>query len=489
MIYEQYFSLTQRPFSIAPNPHFLFAIGQYTEALAVLEYGVHHRGGFVLLTGEVGTGKTTLAKHIVSHAPEDTELALIIHSQLDRLAFLQQVCHEFTVPFNEQANEAQLIVLLHEFLMSVYSKGGYCLLMIDEAQHLSFEVLELVRLLTNLETNTEKLLQIILLGQPELKQRLAQYNLRQLNQRFTARFHLKSLGLIETKKYVEYRLSVAGNNEHIFSLPAIVMLHRFSKGVPRLINVLADRCLMGCYAHDRRKVSVWMVAQAAKEVFGRASENKFFLKSLLVGFSFSVIFILAVVLAGGQLNTNLSDFLARFKLDNSTLSAEVSAASKTPALNCFAKSGCWQGDIPAALLSSNQNIQYLNAQGSWVPWQGQVSTGLVYVKVNLPAQLMLMSPIKLGQTDPIIPWVTEVLAKQNSRQFSDVSTWQRIEPQGDATVDSGFLSQSQNIFNQYNQTLQWQIKAFQQEHELQVDGVIGMQTMSALYLMSIQEGV
>ena len=224
MIYEHYFALTQRPFSIAPNPNFLYACGQYKEALAALEYGMLHRGGFVLLTGEVGTGKTTLCKFLLKSVPQDTEVALVLHSQLDRIELLQLICKEFGLDVKGDLKESDLIEQLTGFLLSVYSKGGYSVLIIDEAQHLDDSVLELVRLLTNLETHEDKLLQIILLGQPELRSRLNQYQLRQLNQRFTARFHLDGLSFLQVKAYLDHRVEVAGGHDSLFSISAAWLL-------------------------------------------------------------------------------------------------------------------------------------------------------------------------------------------------------------------------------------------------------------------------
>ena len=228
MIYENHFSLNQRPFTIAPNPEFLYANGRYQDALAALEYGMLHRGGFVLLTGEVGTGKTTLCKYLLNHVPQNTETALILHPQLDRLEMLQLICREFDVPFQATDKELNLIERLTEFLLGVYSQGGYSVLIIDEAQHLDTQVLELIRLLTNLETHKDKLLQIILLGQPELKNRLQQYDLRQLNQRFTARFHLKPLNRSQVADYINHRIQVAGNSSNLFSPLALWLLHKLS---------------------------------------------------------------------------------------------------------------------------------------------------------------------------------------------------------------------------------------------------------------------
>ncbi|MFT6327524.1 MAG: general secretion pathway protein A, partial [Crocinitomicaceae bacterium] len=292
MIYETHFSLTQRPFTIAPNPFFLYANGQYQEALAALEYGLLHRGGFVLLTGEVGTGKTTLCKHLLANVPSNTEVALVLHPQLDRLEMLQLICREFKITCASTDSEVHLIERLTEFLLDVYSTGGYSVLIVDEAQHLDSQVLELIRLLTNLETHEDKLLQIILLGQPELKARLQQYDMRQLNQRFTARYHLNALNYAQLGKYVNHRLSVAGSSQHLFSASALFMLYKLSGGIPRLINIIADRSLMGGYALGKIQIGPLIVYRAAKEVL--PSPPSFSVKPILF---FALVMLAIVMLA------------------------------------------------------------------------------------------------------------------------------------------------------------------------------------------------
>lgn len=267
-MYNKYFGLTDKPFSIAPDPRYLFMSEQHREALAHLVYGVGQGGGFVLLTGEVGTGKTTVCRCLLEQIPENTRIAFILNPKLSTTELLATVCDELHIAYPEQPSLKQLNDSLNEFLLKSHAEGLKIVLMIDEAQNLSTEVLEQIRLLTNLETNKEKLLQIILIGQPELKDLLARHELRQLAQRITARFHLHPLDLEEAESYVLHRLEVSGFSENLFDKKAIKELYKRTAGVPRLINVLCDRAMLGAYARNKRQISADVVKQAASEVMG-----------------------------------------------------------------------------------------------------------------------------------------------------------------------------------------------------------------------------
>jgi len=268
-MYDKYFGLTDKPFSIAPDPRYLFMSEQHREALAHLVYGVGDGGGFVLLTGEVGTGKTTVCRCLLEQLPEDTRLAFILNPKLSTTELLATVCDELHIAYPIDASLKLLNDALNEFLLASHAQGLKIVLMIDEAQNLSTETLEQIRLLTNLETNKEKLLQIILIGQPELKDLLAKHELRQLAQRITARFHLKPLTLDECEAYILHRLAVSGFNDSLlFDGKAIKELYKRTGGVPRLINVLCDRSMLGAYASNKKQISQTVIKQAASEVMG-----------------------------------------------------------------------------------------------------------------------------------------------------------------------------------------------------------------------------
>ena len=253
-MYNKYFGLTDKPFSIAPDPRYLFMSDQHREALAHLVYGVGDGGGFVLLTGEVGTGKTTVCRCLLEQLPENTRIAFILNPKLSATELLANVCDELHIAYPADPSLKQLTDVLNEFLLRSHAAGLKIVLMIDEAQNLSSEVLEQIRLLTNLETNKEKLLQIILIGQPELKEMLARHELRQLAQRITARFHLRPLTAEESESYILHRLEVSGFSDSLFDKKAIRELFKSTGGVPRLINVLCDRAMLGAYARNRRQI-------------------------------------------------------------------------------------------------------------------------------------------------------------------------------------------------------------------------------------------
>ncbi|MBI4849866.1 MAG: AAA family ATPase [Nitrospirae bacterium] len=268
-MYKEYFGLEEMPFSIAPDPRYLYMSGQHREALAHLVYGFNSAGGFVLLTGEVGTGKTTVCRCLLEHIPENSAIAFIINPKLTVEELLATICDEFGIKYPQGNTSIKVFVdLLNVYLLASHEKGQKTVLIIDEAQNLSADVLEQLRLLTNLETNQVKLLQIILLGQPELREKLAQPELRQLSQRVIARYHLGSISKKELASYVSHRLTIAGVKRQLFTDSAIAKLYELSGGVPRLINVLCDRALIGAFALGKNEVSKSILIKASREVFG-----------------------------------------------------------------------------------------------------------------------------------------------------------------------------------------------------------------------------
>lgn len=267
-MYESSFGLTEAPFSISPDPRYLYMSRRHQEAMAHLRYGIQESGGFVQLTGEVGTGKTTICRSMLEQLPDNVDVALILNPQISHNELLAALCDEIGVSYPESATPKQLLDLLNERLIENFAQGRRTVLVIDEAQMLTREVLEEIRILTNLETTRQKLLQIILIGQPELSATLSRQDLRQLAQRITARYHLEPLMKDETAEYIKYRLGVAGCNRQVFSSAALRRVFKLSHGVPRLINVICDRALLGAYSTDNEKVTASMVRRAAKEVFG-----------------------------------------------------------------------------------------------------------------------------------------------------------------------------------------------------------------------------
>ncbi len=270
-MYTSFFGLDEKPFAITPDPRYLFLSERHAEALAHLAYGISESGGFIQLTGEVGTGKTTVLRSLLLQLPPHCDVALILNPRVTAAEFLLCICDELhiEVPPGSVGSVKELVDLLMHFLLDAHSRSRRIVLMVDEAQNLSPDVLEQVRLLTNLETATQKLLQIILIGQPELRAVLARPDLRQLAQRVTGRYHLEALRSEETVSYMRHRLRVAGSTRELFTPGAVRELHRLSDGVPRIINVIADRALLGAYTREEHRVTGSLVRRAASEVYGR----------------------------------------------------------------------------------------------------------------------------------------------------------------------------------------------------------------------------
>ena len=270
-MYTSFFGLTEKPFAITPDPRYLYLSERHAEALAHLLYGINESGGFIQLTGEVGTGKTTVVRTLLSRVPHHADVAVILNPRVTPVEFLLTICEELGLPIADADRDSvkQMVDALNRRLLNAHAEGRRIIVLVDEAQNLSIDVLEQVRLLTNLETPTQKLLQIILIGQPELRELLDRNDLRQLAQRITGRYHLKPLSREETKGYVRHRLRVAGATEDFFTPGALVELHRLSLGIPRVINVACDRALLGAYTQETKKITAALVRQAAGEVYGR----------------------------------------------------------------------------------------------------------------------------------------------------------------------------------------------------------------------------
>lgn len=297
-IYQQYFALNCEPFSIVPDPGFLYPSSQHRQAVAHLKYGLDREGGFVLLTGEVGTGKTTLTRTLIKRLPAHVRVAYVLNSTLEVTDVLASVCQELSIDLPKSSKTSlskNCIDALNVDLIAAHAEGKKTLVVIEEAQNLSPEVLEILRLLSNLETATHKLLHILLVGQPELLETLAQKNQRQLNQRVVARFHLLPLAKSDVANYVNHRLHHAGANRAIFESAAMNALFKLTKGVPRLINLICHHALLAAYATGAKTVSARLVKKASKEIFDThikdsKSSRKWFIALFITG-------VFAVVMA------------------------------------------------------------------------------------------------------------------------------------------------------------------------------------------------
>ncbi|RLA45482.1 MAG: hypothetical protein DRR06_07225 [Gammaproteobacteria bacterium] len=300
MSYQSYFDLDELPFSISPDPRYLYLTAGHREALAHLLYGVTGSGGFVLLTGEIGAGKTTVCRCLLEQLPEDVDVALVLNPKLDVLEFLQSICDELQIVLPEGLSVSLKLLVdnIYQYLLVAHARGRNTVLIVDEAQHLGPDVVEQLRLLTNLETNKKKLLQIILIGQPELRDLLDSPALRQMAQRITARFHLNLLSLQETRGYIRHRLKVAGSEQELFSRKSVKYIWKKSAGVPRLINGICDRALLGAGLDCKKKVSMSIANKAANEVLGDRKQAAKRSPIRRLQFIFGIFLLVAVIIAG-----------------------------------------------------------------------------------------------------------------------------------------------------------------------------------------------
>lgn len=301
-MYQTYFGFAAAPFSIAPDPRYLYMSQRHQEALATLLYGLHSDGGFVLLTGEVGAGKTTICRCLLEQIPDTCDVAYLFNPKLTVTELLSTICDEFGIAYPAGARSIKRFVdLINQYLLEAHARGRRAVLIIDEAQNLSPQVLEQIRLLTNLETSERKLLQILLLGQPELVEMLARPELRQLAQRIVARYHLLPLDKSEVAAYVQHRLDVAGARAPLFSGRLLRDLHQLSGGVPRVINVLCDRALLGAFVQGKYWVDRATLQQAAREVLPPAPRRVLQVRrSVLAGAALVLAGAAAVSLGQGQ---------------------------------------------------------------------------------------------------------------------------------------------------------------------------------------------
>lgn len=311
-MYLRYFGLNEAPFSITPDPAFVFLSPRHRDALAHLMYGIGKggSGGFVQLTGEVGTGKTTLCRCLLDQVPEGTHIALLLNPLVTPRELLAAISEELGIDVSDSIDSTRLLVdALNRYLLSAHERGERVVVVIDEAQNLSPEALEQVRLLTNLETSKEKLLQIVLLGQPELRELLQRRTLRQLAQRITARYHLSPLGPKDTHLYIRHRMQVAGAQRNPFRRNAMNTLYQRSQGIPRLINIIADRSLIAAFAKERMDVTAAMVHEAANEVqLGERQVKRVRWPLLLGATAIAAVAVLAIAWYGDfRLPTGVAD--------------------------------------------------------------------------------------------------------------------------------------------------------------------------------------
>lgn len=523
-MYTSFFGLNEKPFSITPDPRYLFMSERHSEALAHLIYGVTDIGGFLQLTGEVGTGKTTLVRSLLaSRMPDNADVAVVLNSQITTQEFLVTICEELSIPEPKNNNSIKALTdSLNRRLLKSHANGRKTILIIDEAQNLTPIVLEQIRLLTNLETAKQKLLQIILIGQPELRDLLKRNDLRQLSQRITGRYHLEPLSKEETVQYIEHRLRVAGALVEIFDDKAKKEIFYLSKGVPRLINIICDRSLLGAYSLDQRSVTKKIISHASNEISGKLGKK--------INFSFKSIFIsmaaLTVIIIFGWLYVTImsidSDYqeaskgnieiekssVAKEKTKLKTLAEKLISANVSEkkdasvstlfklwgltflpdskdaclqaadaGLECIYQRTSWNGlrqlDRPAilkvtdkngnfheiVLLGLNDNTADLSINGDFTSYPISEVTNIWFGDFMMLWQPLdgISTSFSSRSSGSDVLWLRKTLAKVNIKYLSD---------------------NMENI--SYDKNLEEIVKQFQQDNRLEVDGLVGQQTLIIL---------
>lgn len=514
----------------------MFMSTRHQEGLAHLLYGINHGGGFVALTGEVGTGKTTLCHCLLQQLPENIDIALILNPKLNAIELLATICDELRIQYNGSTPSLKnLVDALNQYLLNAHAKGRRTVLVIDEAQNLSLEVLEQIRLLTNLETTKIKLLQIILVGQPELKDLLNRPELRQLNQRITARYHLLPLSLDETRTYIRHRLTVCKGNPELFNDSAINKIFQLSKGIPRVINIISHCALLGAYSQDTRTITPEIVKRAAKETLAFKNEKTTLAKPLLAMLAISCLagglYYWTQLAASKQLPINQqvtinstalptkSDIQHLPSMHTQTEPAKVSAAPKPTSAEPEKKFAIWLENpaltLPESIANALKVWKKDIPKGQQIDCEAAKKTGLncLFAKgiwkdlltYNRPVILefslspdskryALLSAINNDQPTLtfngnhtfaladvlsywdgyyILLWQSPIPVKMLfPGQNSSYIPWLRQQM---ASIDG--IEQKSNNPNYFDSSLKTRVVAFQRDHKLMQDGKVGMQTI------------
>ncbi|MCW3173343.1 ExeA family protein [Shewanella subflava] len=543
-MYKAFYGLNDNPFSIAPNPHYMFLSDRHREALVHLTYGLGETGGFVLLTGEVGTGKTTVSRCLLQQLPENTDTAFILNPSLTEQELLATLCDELGITYGENPSIKQLTDLLSQYLLNSHKNGRNTVLIIDEAQHLRSEVLEQLRLLTNLETDTKKLLQVILIGQPELQQLLKRQDLRQLAQRITARYHLLPLNADELALYVQHRLQVAGRHEPLFTAKSIRRLHHYSGGIPRLTNLLCERALMAGYGQSKVPIDHKMIDQAAMEVLGESLPNNdkrwYAAIAVVALFTFSAAFYLFY--QSGETTSSAAEVLHNQQTNQpiQTLPSASQAVSHSPSADTAlqvnsSKMNANQRVMQNAMAQSqNIDVAFAALFGLWqlqpiselTPCQAAQQQGLTcyqqqgnwnsIMRLNYPAVVYLQD----AKINPFYGVIVErqyeqILLQLGEQQFwvgkdwfdrhfsgTFEILWQSEQAMPREIGQSAPLAQVQwlenslamidqrpaRLVSQFDRQLEEHLMSFQRLHGLKADGIAGSQTLVQINLYLSQTG-
>ncbi len=322
-MYESYFGLSEKPFSIVPDTRFLYLSKNHREAIAHLAYAINEKNGFVQLTGEVGLGKTMVCRYLLSKLPEDIDVALILNPRMSEVGLLKAICTELKIKHRPKDDPGELTIKINKRLLYTHSQDRQTLLIIDEAQNIPNKALEQVRLLTNLETDQQKLMRIVLIGQPELGERLNQREMRQVAQRITSRYHFSTLSRNESDEYIKHRLAVAGCTNPLFTKGALKKIFKLTKGTPRLINLVCDRALIGAFSLGIAQVDTSIVKTAAKEALPLFNQTPNRL-SWVMSAKFLLVLLLLSLLTAATLNSEkwLPSVLEKYAMIHKKLSPQ-----------------------------------------------------------------------------------------------------------------------------------------------------------------------
>ena len=501
-MYNSHFTLKENPFSIAPDPDYLYMSKMHKEALAHLVFGLKDTGGFVLLTGEVGTGKTTISRCLLEKLTKDTSVAFIINPALTDKELLATICDELDIECKNKYSLKELTDSILDFLLKNYAKDKETLLIIDEAQHLKPNVLEQLRLLTNLESNKKKLLKIILIGQPELKELLESNNLRQLAQRITARYHLKPLEKQDISNYIFHRLNVAGCKRSLFSKGSIKSLQKISNGIPRLINLLCDRALLGAFSSNKSFVDTKCINIAAKEILGNSFEHKKKVSAyyLLIAILFSTFLFLYIKFEFPINNSfRFPDLLSFTKSKQTQELSKLYKEAKTSKIAHLVLLDLWQEEISfatkACLRPTKSNLYCYKAKGSFDDALKLNHPAVVKLKTknnkNYYATLLTVTKKKANivvadrmlevskswledawQGEFTILWRAPIGYKSSINSRSSTYLVQWLE-----NSLSYILQEKPRVIYKYDQVLEDKIRKFQQLKNEKVDAIAGARTL------------
>jgi general secretion pathway protein A len=514
-MYTEFFKLKQPPFSIAPDPRYLFMSERHREALAHLLYGVGSGGGFVLLTGEIGAGKTTVCRCFIEQIPANCRLAYIFNPKLSVEELLLSVCDEFRIalPAHGAVSVKSYVDAINAYLLESHAQGLNNVLVIDEAQNLSADVLEQLRLLTNLETSERKLLQIILIGQPELRTMLARPELEQLAQRVIARYHLGSLSVAETRSYVAHRLAVAGAGAgHPFPASVFGLLHALTGGVPRRINLLCDRALLGAYVENTAQVTKPILRRAAAEVFGAAAPRP----RRMVPVAAAVLLVCAAAGAAGWQWSSRAPVKAPVKTAVVKSAAPVvkAAPAAAPSIAAFGSiddalpelASLWDAKLPPGaapcLAALKANLHCYQGKGGL--YELRLLDRPAILSLHEGAQTGYVVLVKLGDTMATLRMngaSQEVSVAQLAARFDGQFTTLWAAPRGfreevtasDAGADVDWIaarlaainaSKAPALGQPFDTATRQQLRKFQAAQNLKADGVAGPRTYMRLNQLS-----